>query len=109
MKMHWNFREIKITPRDVRLSADYSRRSSGTVDSHPKLAQQTRVYSYEHFLLFVVELPTGRWRSIPVVWAAYFQVGAFREVLSQHTNGVLIGTALPWTLRIAEVNINVGR
>src|SRR3974390_1488107 len=37
------------------------------------------------------------------------QVSSFRKVLSQQTIGVLIGTALPRTLRIAEVNIDIGR
>ena len=37
------------------------------------------------------------------------QVGAFQKVLSQQTIGVLIGPALPRALRIAEVNIDVGR
>src|SRR5712691_8146480 len=36
------------------------------------------------------------------------QVGSLRKILSQQTIGVLIGTALPRTLRIAEVNIDVG-
>src|SRR3974377_352988 len=37
------------------------------------------------------------------------QVRSLRKVLSQQTIGVLIGTTLPRALRIAEVNINVGR
>src|SRR5271169_736086 len=37
------------------------------------------------------------------------QVGPIREVLPQQTVGVFIGTALPRTLRIAEVNVDVGR
>src|SRR2546421_12745534 len=37
------------------------------------------------------------------------QVGSFRKMLSQQAIGVLVGTALPWTLRIAKVNIDVGR
>src|SRR5215467_8802331 len=37
------------------------------------------------------------------------QVGSFRKVLSQQAIGVLVGTALPRTLRIAKVNIDVGR
>ena len=37
------------------------------------------------------------------------QVGPLREVLPQQTIGVFIGTALPRTLRIAEVNVDVGR
>src|ERR1039458_7155935 len=31
------------------------------------------------------------------------QVGSLRKVLSQQTIGVLVGTALPWALRITEV------
>src|SRR6267154_926333 len=37
------------------------------------------------------------------------QVGSLRKILSQQAIGVLIGTALPRTLRIAEVNVDVGR
>src|SRR5216683_7902215 len=37
------------------------------------------------------------------------EVGSLRKVLSQQTIGVLIGTALPRTLRIAEVDVDVGR
>src|ERR1700687_5140215 len=36
------------------------------------------------------------------------QVGSLRKVLSQQTVGVLIGSALPRTLRITEVNVDVG-
>src|SRR5437660_2795012 len=37
------------------------------------------------------------------------QVGFFWKILSQQGLAVLVGTALPWTLRIANVNIDVGR
>ena len=37
------------------------------------------------------------------------QVGAFWEVLSEQSVGVLIGTALPRALWITEVDINIGR
>src|SRR5664280_1914629 len=37
------------------------------------------------------------------------QVGSLRKVLSQQTIGVLVGPALPRTLRIAEVNVDIGR
>src|SRR5260370_20180748 len=37
------------------------------------------------------------------------QVGSLRKILSQQAIGVLIGTALPPTLRIAEVNVDGGR
>src|SRR6478735_7778416 len=37
------------------------------------------------------------------------QVGAVRKVLSQQTIGVLIRAALPRALRVAEVDIDVGR
>ena len=39
----------------------------------------------------------------------YRQVRSLGEVLSQKPIGVLIGSTLPWTLRVAEVDINVGR
>ena len=37
------------------------------------------------------------------------QVGSLRKVLSQQTIGVLVGTALPWALRITEVSVDIGR
>ena len=39
----------------------------------------------------------------------YRQVGSLGEVLSEQTVGVLVGTALPRTARVAEVNIDVRR
>ena len=39
----------------------------------------------------------------------YRQVGAFGEVLSEQTIGVLVGTPLPRTARVTEVNIDVRR
>ena len=39
----------------------------------------------------------------------YRQVGSLGEVLSEQAIGVLVGAALPRTLRIAEVNIDVRR
>ncbi|MEY2527727.1 MAG: hypothetical protein QOE73_2498 [Verrucomicrobiota bacterium] len=37
------------------------------------------------------------------------QVGALREVLSQQAVGVLVRPALPRALRVAKINIDVGR
>jgi hypothetical protein len=34
------------------------------------------------------------------------QVGAFGEVLAQQPIGILVGAALPWALRIAEVDLD---
>ena len=39
----------------------------------------------------------------------YRHVGAFGEVLSEQAISALIGTPLPWALRITEVDIDVGR
>ena len=36
------------------------------------------------------------------------EVGAFREVLSKKTVGVLIGATLPWAVRVAEVDVEIG-
>jgi hypothetical protein len=41
--------------------------------------------------------------------AVHRQVGPLGEVLPEQAIGVLVGTALPRTLRIAEVNIDVCR
>ena len=35
-------------------------------------------------------------------------IGFLGEVLSQQTVGVFVGAALPWTLRIAEVDVDLG-
>ena len=37
------------------------------------------------------------------------QVGALGKVLSQQAIGVLIRPALPWALRIAKIDVDVGR
>src|SRR5271156_2371572 len=37
------------------------------------------------------------------------QVGALRKVLSQQAIGVLVRPALPWALRIAKIDVDVGR
>ena len=37
------------------------------------------------------------------------QVGSLGKILSQQTVGVLIGSALPWALRITEVDVDIGR
>ena len=34
------------------------------------------------------------------------QIGALREVLAQQSVGVLVGAALPWALRISEVDLD---
>ena len=34
------------------------------------------------------------------------QIGAFREVLTQQSVGVLVGATLPWAVRIAEVDLD---
>ena len=36
------------------------------------------------------------------------EVGAVGEVLAEETVGVLVGSTLPWTLRVAEVDGGVG-
>ena len=36
------------------------------------------------------------------------EVGAFREVLSQKTVGVLISATLPWAVQVAEVDVEIG-
>ena len=36
------------------------------------------------------------------------EIGAFGEVLTEETVGVLVGATLPWCLRVAEVDVEVG-
>src|SRR5215218_3094248 len=38
--------------------------------------------------------------------AVHTQIGAFREVLTQQSVGVLVGATLPWAMRIAEVDLD---
>src|SRR4051812_34999722 len=38
--------------------------------------------------------------------AVHAQIGAFREVLTQQSIGVLVSAALPWALGIAEVDLD---
>jgi hypothetical protein len=53
-----------------------------------------------------VELPS---RFVELSLRVHGQVGPLRKVLPQKTVGVLIGATLPRTLRIAEVNLDIGR
>ena len=53
-----------------------------------------------------VELPS---HFVELGLRVHGQVSSLRQVLPQQTVGVLIGTTLPRTLRIAEVNVDVGR
>jgi hypothetical protein len=32
------------------------------------------------------------------------EIGAFRKILTQQSVGILIGTTLPWAVRIAEID-----
>src|SRR3954447_13436879 len=43
-----------------------------------------------------------------VVRAVHAEIGALREGLAQQPVGVLVGAALPWTVRIAEVDLKTG-
>src|SRR5262245_63311192 len=53
-----------------------------------------------------VELPS---HFVELGLRVHGQVSPVRQVLPQQTVGVLIGTTLPRTLRIAEVNVDIGR
>jgi hypothetical protein len=53
-----------------------------------------------------VELPS---HVVELGLRVHGRVSPLRQVLPQQTVGVLIGTTLPRTLRIAEVNVDVGR
>lgn len=44
-----------------------------------------------------------------VFWAVQTLLRAFREVLAQEPVGVLVRAALPWAVRIAEVDWKVGK
>ena len=53
-----------------------------------------------------VELPS---HFVELGLRVHGQVSPLRQVLPKQTVGVFIGTTLPRTLRIAEVNVDVGR
>ena len=36
------------------------------------------------------------------------EIGALLEVLAQQPIGILVGAALPWALRIAEIDLDAG-
>ena len=50
----------------------------------------------------------GNRHGCKVVGAVHAEVGALREVLAQQPVGVLIRAALPWAVRIAEVDLKTG-
>ena len=50
----------------------------------------------------------GEGDRVKVLAAVAVQVGAFREVLAQQSVGVLVGAALPGTVRVAEVDGQAG-
>src|SRR5215208_347197 len=50
----------------------------------------------------------GNRHGCKVVGAVHAEIGALREVLAQQPVGVLIRAALPWAMRIAEVDLKTG-
>ena len=46
--------------------------------------------------------------SVQVVPGVSAEIGAFGEVLAEETVGVLVGATLPWTLGVAEVDVEIG-
>ena len=46
--------------------------------------------------------------SVQVASGVSAEIGAFGEVLSEETVGVLVGATLPGTLGVAEVDIEIG-
>ena len=45
---------------------------------------------------------------VEVFAGVHGQVGALGEVLAQQAVGVLVGAALPWAVRVGEVDLNAG-
>ena len=41
-----------------------------------------------------------------IVGAMHAEIGAFRKILTQQSVGILIGTTLPWAVRIAEIDLD---
>ena len=50
----------------------------------------------------------GRGDGVQVVLCVSAEVGAFGEILTEETVGVLVGATLPWCLGVAEVDVQVG-
>ena len=89
----------------------------GAATAHPTTAVSTgrcntcvkslcRRFELQRFAGPFVELPC---HLVQMRLRVYRQVGALGEVLSEQAVGVLVGSALPRTSRVTEVNIDVGR
>ena len=76
------------------------------VDATQALNRSAGVANRRSLAWSFVELPS---HFVELRLAVHGQVSPLRQVLPQQTVGVLVGTTLPRTLRIAEVNVDVGR
>ena len=84
----------------LRLSAGSSGRCNTSIKSFGwGCKSQSLAWSF-------VELPS---HFVELGLRVHGQVSPLRQVLPKQTVGVFIGTTLPRTLRIAEVNVDVGR
>ncbi len=71
-----------------------------------RIKSLSRSFKLQRLSWSFVELTRHR-MQLPM--RVYRHVGSLGELLSEQTIGFLVGTTLPATLRIAEVNINVVR
>ena len=76
------------------------------VDATQALNRSAGVANPESLAWSFVELPS---HFVELGLRVHGQVSPLRQVLPKQTVGVFIGTTLPRTLRIAEVNVDVGR
>ena len=76
------------------------------VDATQALNRSAGVANPRSLAWSFVELPS---HFVELGLRVHGQVSPLRQVLPKQTVGVFIGTTLPRTLRIAEVNVDVGR
>ena len=97
----WHFPDLERSPTCVRKGrAGSSGRCNTSIKSFGwGCKSQSLAWSF-------VELPS---HFVELGLRVHGQVSPLRQVLPKQTVGVFIGTTLPRTLRIAEVNVDVGR
>ena len=82
------------------------RRAASTGRRNTRVKSFRRRFKLKRFAWPFVK-PTGH--LIPIDLRVSRQVRSLGEVLSEQTIGVLLGAVLPWTSRVAEVNLYAGR
>src|SRR5262252_2173658 len=103
--MRWSQRQsisaLRRGPSNVRsaLAGSSGRRNTGTKSFGWGLEAQSLAWSF-------IELPS---HPVELRLRVDREVGSLGKILPQQPIGVLIGSTLPRTLRIAKVDVDVGR